>query len=219
MVGICGALDSTQADRRTKMDRSTQTEPDQDRVTDETSHLVDTARDEAGRVADEAKRQGKELYHEAANRTRREAQEQTSRAAESIRSLSRDLRSMTEGQTDTQTSAASLIRQGAGRIESFADHVEQRGFDGLMDDVSRFARRKPGTFLAVTFGAGLVTARVLRNVSGDNNGQDRGSADSDRSGTLASNRRATYETSQPGEAAGSPSPTEEEDFSREEYPR
>jgi vacuolar-type H+-ATPase subunit H len=197
------------------MDRSTQTEPDQDRVREETSHLVDTARDEAGRVADEAKRQGQEFYHEAANRARQEAQEQTSRAAEGIRSFSRDLRSITEGQTDTQTSAASWIRQGAGRIESFADHVEQRGFDGLMNDVSTFARRNPGTFLAVTFGAGLVTARVLRNVSGNNNGQDRGSVFSDQSGT----RRATYQTSQPGEAAGSSSLTDEDDFSKEEYPR
>jgi len=199
------------------MDRSTQTRPDQEGVGEEGSHLVNTARDEVGRVADQAKHRGRELYHEAADRARQEAQQQTNRAANGIRSFSQDLRSMAEGQTNAQSPAVDWIRQGSRQIESFADHVDRRGFDGLMDDVNSFARRHPGTFLAVTFGAGVMAARVLRNMSGDN-GQQRAAA-SDDSGYQAPHGGAFHEGLQPGEAAGSPPRAEEDDFSREEYPR
>jgi hypothetical protein len=199
------------------MDRSTQPRPDQEGLGGEASHLASTARDEAGRVADEAKRQGRELYHEAAHRARQEAQLQTSRAANGIRSFSQDLRSMTEGQTNAQSPAVDWIRQGSRQIESFADHVDRRGIDGLMDDVNSFARRNPGTFLAVTFGAGVMAARVLRNMSGDNG--HRTSADSEDSGSQLPDEGAFHEDVQPGEAAGSPPRVDEDDFSREEYPR
>lgn len=137
-----------------------------DRAREEASRVGDQARDEAQRVAEEAKRQGQELYDEAVDRARNEARQQTSRAADGLRAFSHDLRSMAE-ESDTQTSVDRWARRGAGELDSFADRLDDRGIDGIVDDVSRFARRNPGTFLAAALGAGMVAGRVIRNVAAE----------------------------------------------------
>ena len=130
------------------------------------SRVADTAREEGGRAADEVKDQGRRLCEETASKVRVEADNQTGRATDGRRSSSQDLRSMAEGE-DHSAPAASWVRQGADRIDSFAERVDRRGFDGLMDDVGSFARRHPGMLLAISFGTGLVASRVIRNMSGD----------------------------------------------------
>jgi hypothetical protein len=144
----------------------TQTSPRQ-LVQEEASHVAGSAREEVGHVVDEAKRQGRQLYVSAVDRAREEAQEQTHRAAGGLRTFSQDLRSMTDGEPNSESAAVSWMRQGADRIESLADHVDQKGLEGLIDDVSSYARRNPGTFLAIAFGAGVAAARIFRNVDGD----------------------------------------------------
>ena len=133
---------------------------------DEASRVKDEAQHEVGRVKDEATRQGRQLYEEARQRVESEADQRTHQAAEGLRSFSSDLRSMADG-SDTRTPAATWAQQGAGRLETFADRLESRGFEGLTSDVSRFARRNPGTFLAAALGAGLVVGRVMKNMGSD----------------------------------------------------
>jgi hypothetical protein len=145
-----------------KSDRSDQTTT----ARDEASRVKDEAQREAGHVMDEAKEQGRQLYNEAKDRIEAEAQQQTNRAAQGIRSFSGDLRSMAE-QADAETPASSWARQGAGQLEAFANRIEDGGFEGLVDDVSRFARRNPGTFLAIAVGAGVLAGRVMRNAGAD----------------------------------------------------
>jgi hypothetical protein len=145
-----------------KSDRSDQTTTARDAA----SRVKDEAQHEAGQVMEEAKEQGRQLYSEAKDRIEAEAQQQTNRVAQGIRSFSGDLRSMAE-QADTETSAASWARQGAGQLEGLANRIEDGGFEGLVDDVSRFARRNPGTFLAIALGAGILAGRIARNVGGD----------------------------------------------------
>ena len=55
------------------------------------------------------------------------------------------------------------VLEGAERqVEGLASRLEQRGPQGLMDDVTRFARRRPGVFLSGAVAAGFVVGRVVR---------------------------------------------------------
>ena len=49
------------------------------------------------------------------------------------------------------------------RWSSFASRLEDRGIEGVVDDVARFARRRPGVFLLAAAGAGFVVGRFVRS--------------------------------------------------------
>jgi hypothetical protein len=56
------------------------------------------------------------------------------------------------------------VRIGADEIASFATRLEGEGIEGVMRDVGNFARRRPTAFLTVTFGAGLLAGRLVKNM-------------------------------------------------------
>lgn len=64
-----------------------------------------------------------------------------------------------------------LSHAASQRISEVADWLEQRDPQDLLNDVTRFARRRPGTFLAIAAGAGLLAGRMGRGI------RDAGSAD------------------------------------------
>lgn len=141
-----------------------------DVVEEEARHIGETARQEAGRIMDGAKDQGRELYAEARSRAKEEANHQTDRAADGLRAVSSDLRRLSQNE-ETKTSLATWMQQGADQIDGLASRVNDRGFDGLVEDVRGFARRNPGTFLGISFGIGLLAGRLARNTEmGDPDG-------------------------------------------------
>ncbi|MGH2702083.1 MAG: hypothetical protein ACRDJ2_09955 [Actinomycetota bacterium] len=141
-----------------------------ERVKQEAGRVGEAARQEGGRLVDEARHQGRELLTEARNRMGEEAQSQTRRAAENLRSMSSDFRAMADSSQE-QGTAVSWVRMGADRIESLAERLDDGGFEGMVRDVGNFARRSPTTFLALTFGAGLVAGRLVKNVDRDRLGE------------------------------------------------
>lgn len=60
-----------------------------------------------------------------------------------------------------------LAQNGADRIRSFANHIDDAGIDGIVNDVENFARRRPGVFIAAGMGVGMVLGRVLRSADMD----------------------------------------------------
>jgi len=53
-------------------------------------------------------------------------------------------------------------RQASGEVQRFAQRIDERGFDGLVDDLQSFARRRPGAFLLGAAVTGFATGRLLR---------------------------------------------------------
>lgn len=151
------------ATRNTNLE-STDEQSRAERAKDEAGRLGETAKQEAGQVFEDAKQQGRELFTDTADRIKEEARGQTQRASENLRSLSSEFRSMADSSQD-QGSAVSWVRMGADRIESIADRLDSGGVEGLVQDVGDFARRNPTTFLAVTFSAGLIAGRLMKNMN------------------------------------------------------
>jgi hypothetical protein len=125
--------------------------------------VAQTAKEEAANVAAEAKSSAKDLLSQAKSGLSSQAGAQQQKAAEGIRTLSSQLQSMAEA-PEQQGIASDLIRQAADRTSSVASWVEGKDPAALLADVQSFARRRPGTFLLLAAGAGVLVGRLGRGL-------------------------------------------------------
>lgn len=156
--------------------------------------VAGTAKDEAGHVADQAKSKAKGLVSELGDDVRGQAQTQQQRVADGLRSVSQELGSMAEN-SEEQGMATNLVRQAASRTDAAAGWLGDRDPGSLLDEVKTFARKRPGAFLAIAAGAGLLAGRLSRGAAADTDAmerEDRG--DSDRNRASSPNSRGTGDT-------------------------
>ncbi|WP_258006441.1 hypothetical protein [Arthrobacter sp. AFG20] len=126
-------------------------------------NVAGTAKAEVANVASEAKNSARDLLHQAKSDLTSQAGTQQTKAAEGIRTISSQLRSMADA-PDQQGVASDLIRQAAERSESVASWLDNRDPGSLLDEVKSFARQRPGTFLLMAAGAGLLAGRLGRSL-------------------------------------------------------
>ncbi|MDQ0616279.1 hypothetical protein [Arthrobacter globiformis] len=126
-------------------------------------NVAGTAASEAKNVAYEAKNSAKDLLHQAKSDLTSQAGTQQTKAAEGIRTISSQLRTMADA-PDQQGVASDLIRQAADRSESVASWLDNRDPGSLLGEVKSFARQRPGTFLLFAAGAGLLAGRLGRSL-------------------------------------------------------
>jgi len=127
-------------------------------------NVAETAKDEAANVAHEAKANAQDLLHQAKSGLTSQAGTQQQKAAEGIRNISSQLHSMASA-PDQQGVASDLIRQAAERTSSMASWLENREPGDLLNEVQRFARNRPGTFLLLAAGAGVLAGRLTRGLT------------------------------------------------------
>jgi uncharacterized protein YjbJ (UPF0337 family) len=132
-----------------------------DTATQATQHVAGTAKQQAGQVAGEAKQSAQQLAEQAKSQVASQVSSQRDRAADSIRSLSQDFRTMAEC-SQHPGPAATAASRGADLMEQAADYLSQRQPNEMLDDVRDFARRRPGTFLFGAALAGVVVGRLSR---------------------------------------------------------
>ncbi|MFE9933646.1 hypothetical protein [Streptomyces sp. NPDC005533] len=133
-------------------------------VGDKAAEVGGTAKEQAAKVVGEATAQAHDLVGELRTQLTGQAEAQTQRLAENVRRLSDELRELGENGKPESTMAG-VARQIADSGRQVADHVENRGPDGLVTDLQSFARRRPGVFLAGAALAGFAVARASKGVS------------------------------------------------------
>jgi hypothetical protein len=124
-------------------------------------HVAGVAKDQASNVATEATTQAKNLLGQTSSELRDQAAAQQQRIAGGIHSLSSELASMADRSQESGT-ATDLVRQASQRTEQIASWLDERDPGSLVQEVSSFARRRPGAFLAIAAGAGLLAGRLTR---------------------------------------------------------
>jgi hypothetical protein len=144
-------------------------------------NVAETAKNEAKNVAHEAKNSARDLLHQAKSDLTDQAGTQQAKAAEGIRSISSQLRTMADA-PDQQGVASDLVRQAADRSESVASWLDNRDPGSLLNEVKSFARQRPGTFLLLAAGAGLLAGRLGRSLQAG--APDTGTGSGSTSGTL-----------------------------------
>jgi hypothetical protein len=131
---------------------------------DSAQGVAQTAKEEAAHVASEAKTSAQDLLHQAKSGLTSQAGTQQQKAAEGIRSISSQLQSMAAA-PDQQGVASDLIRQAASTTETVASWLVTKQPGDLLGEVQRFARNRPGTFLLVAAGAGVLAGRLTRGLT------------------------------------------------------
>jgi hypothetical protein len=130
---------------------------------DSGGQVASTAGEQASRVASEATAQARDLLKEGRGQLTEQAREGQRKAANGLRTLSDQLRQMAE-RSEGQGMAPEVVRQAADRTGTVASWLEDREPGDLLGEVRRFARRKPGVFLASAALAGVVVGRLTRGV-------------------------------------------------------
>ena len=134
-------------------------------------HAVGVAQEQASNVTAEATRQGKDLLRQARGELGEQAAQGQQRLATELLSLSDELTSMAEGSTQNGV-AADLARQVASRARDAGQWLDDRRPAQVIDDVQAFARRRPGLFLALAVGTGLVAGRLTRGLAAASSDND-----------------------------------------------
>jgi hypothetical protein len=96
---------------------------------------------------------------------RRQGDEQAQQAAQGLRRLGDQTKALAEGRVEAAGPLGDYMRQTSQRIHGMADRIDERGAQGIVDDVQDFARRRPGMFLAGAAFAGFVTGRLVRGMA------------------------------------------------------
>jgi hypothetical protein len=128
---------------------------------DEGKRVAGVAQDQVKNVAAEAQSQLRSLLDDATSQVDEQSKAQKSRLAETVRTFGDDLESM-RGEARDGGIAAQVVQQVADQARGLASHLDERDPSELLDDVRRFARRRPGTFLLGALAAGIVVGRVTR---------------------------------------------------------
>jgi hypothetical protein len=129
-----------------------------------------TAMEETSAVAAEAARQGRDLARQAQGELTAQASQQQKRLAGSLHALGDELASMAS-QSASPGVATDLVHQAAGSTRNVASWLEEREPGQLLEEVKTFARKRPGLFIALAAGAGLVAGRLTRGLA-DGGGDD-----------------------------------------------
>jgi hypothetical protein len=157
-------------------------------------HVAGVAKDELHKVGSETKQQAKDLYRQTQSELSEQAASQQKRVASGIRTLGDELGSMADS-SETQGVASDLAHQAASRAAGVADWLEQRDPGALLGEVKSFARRKPGTFIAIAAIAGVVAGRLTRSVIAE-------AKDSSDTGSTGTTGTTGYSTGTTGYDAG-----------------
>ncbi len=146
------------------------------------------AKREIGDVARTATDEIRGLVGQVSGELRGQASTQTDRLAGSLRTLSSQLQGAASGKPLEAGPIQDLARQAGSTLDELSTRLSMGGVDGLVDDVSSFARRKPGLFLAGAATVGFFAGRMLRGAQA---ASQSGSPSQPRTGTQAGVGSAT----------------------------
>jgi len=124
--------------------------------------VAGTAKDQAANVAGEAKTQAKDLISQARTQASQQAHSQQQRAAQGLRTVADSLSGM--AQSADSGVAQQVLQNVSERAQSVANWIEQREPADLLDEVRSFAARRPGLFIAIAAGAGVVAGRLTKGL-------------------------------------------------------
>lgn len=127
------------------------------------AQVAGAAKEQTRQVAGEAKQQAEELFHQVRGELTDQSSTQQHRAAGGLHSLADELSTMADGSQQSGV-ASDFTRQAASRAHSVADWLDSREPGDVVDELRRFARRKPGTFVAAAAVLGFIGGRLTRGL-------------------------------------------------------
>ena len=151
----------------------------------------------------ETGRQVKDLLTQAQSQLGVQAAAQQEKLVAGLHSLSSELASMTRN-VDKPGPASDVARQASQRTAAAASWMDGKEPADIVAEITAFARRRPGAFLALAAGAGLLAGRLTRGLKAQSDNVDSDQAPASADSLTASPRTyspppvtETFVTSQP----------------------
>jgi len=157
-----------------------------------TSDRVQTAKEEASEVAGTAKQGAADVARETVQQAkavtgvakdharslvdgtttqlRTHAEDQAQRAATGLEQVVTKVQALLAGRPEEAGEVGDVAQELGDRAQQLADRLRTGGVDGVLSDAGRFARRRPGLFLAAAATAGFFAGRLVKAQRGDNTG-------------------------------------------------
>jgi hypothetical protein len=169
-----------------------------DTAVDAGKQVASTAKDEAVNVVSEAKYQAKGLLGTATSEVQNQASTQQGRLASTLRGYTDELQGISQGNAPSGV-VGDLLQQAATKGSQIAQWLEDREPGDVLEELRRYARRRPVMFLALCGLAGIVAGRITRGAVAANTSVDSPSparaADYDYSATTPTTGTVGYEQS------------------------
>lgn len=83
-----------------------------------------------------------------------------------------ETQALVDGRPADAGAVGECASQLADKLRQVAGDIEQRGVNGVLDDVQNFARRRPGAFLMGAAVVGFTSGRLLRSSASGGGGAE-----------------------------------------------
>lgn len=134
-----------------------------DAAQQQASAVADTAKEQAGRVTSEVRAHAQDLLGQTTDQVGAQANEQTQRLAENLKTLSGHFETMASSGEPGST-AQTLVDEASRRTGELSNYLDGHQFGDIVSDLKGFARRRPAAFILGSAVAGLVVGRLGRAV-------------------------------------------------------
>lgn len=149
-------------------------EQDPDGEESRSERALGTVQEHTQEVASHAVDEARGVAEEAVDRLHQEAERQTHHVQQMLAKTGTQLEALADGRVEDAGPLVDYARRAATKVDDLATRMDQRGFDGMVSEVSDYARRKPGRFLLISAAAGVAVGRIGRGVKRSQQGQSEG---------------------------------------------
>ena len=131
-------------------------------ATEQARDVASEAQAQAASVAAEVKDQTKKVLSTASSEVQKQMGDRLDMATSSAHDTATQLRALAEGRVEQAGPVGDFARKAGDQIEHLANRVEDLGVEGVVEEVSDFARRRPVAFLMGAAAVGFLAGRAAR---------------------------------------------------------
>lgn len=131
-------------------------------ATEQAKEVVSVASDQIASVGSEAIGHARTVVDSATSDVRDQLEQRLRTLSEQARTTAEELQALVEGRPEDAGRTKDLAQTASARIEKVADRVDELGVQGVVEEVTDLARRRPVLFLAGAAAAGVLVGRMAR---------------------------------------------------------
>jgi hypothetical protein len=124
--------------------------------------VAHTAAEQVSAVAGQAKEQMGTVVAKTKDELRAQMDARSQQAATGLQTLAAQLGALTQGRPEQAGHVGTLVGDAQQRVQSYAETLQQRGPQAIVDDITGFARRRPMRFLMAAAVTGFAAGRLAR---------------------------------------------------------
>lgn len=129
---------------------------------DASKDVAHEAKAQASNVAGQAKEQMSNVVHQARSELTTQAHQRAEQAATGLQTFADQLGALSEGRPQDAGHVGALVGDAQQRVHQYAQELQTRGPQAVIDDLAQLARKRPLVFLAGAAAAGFAAGRMAR---------------------------------------------------------